>query len=75
MAEREDMTKARRSGSQLDDPEFWRDVDDEVSVESIDWHDFALFVTADTLPAEPRSTFTAHLQERLCALVKRLYAS
>lgn len=72
---REGKSKGRRSRSRLDDPEFWRHVDDEVSVESIDWHDFALFMSAEQLPVEPRPTFTAHLREHLRRLVKRRYAS
>lgn len=54
---------------------FWEDVRDEVSLETMRWNDFALFVAPTDPSREPDPEFAVGLREHLRQLVSRLYAS
>jgi hypothetical protein len=52
------------------DQRFWDAVQREI--ETMDWADFAQFLSADALPYEPRPSFDVQLRQRLRALLDRL---
>lgn len=57
------------------DSRFWDEVGDEVNIETMRWHDFAVFVSPAGEPESPDSGFQDDLRERLRELVRRLYTS
>ena len=55
--------------------DFWEEVNDEASVETMRWNEFAAFVAPTDPSREPDPEFTLDLREHLRRLVRRLYAS
>lgn len=54
---------------------FWEEVLDEVSLDTMRWDEFALFVAPTDPACEPDPEFAVGLREQLRQLVSRLYAS